>query len=104
MMSGAVPPFASHGLIAAVKVASMMRASLLLALLLAACSGSDDNHIVDGAKHIDAPADSAGSGSDSMAALDPHPHDNKLELLVAGLSVIVVLGPIHGARRKRNIV
>ncbi|HET9992963.1 MAG TPA: hypothetical protein VFQ65_30715 [Kofleriaceae bacterium] len=77
----------------------MMRASLLLALLIAACSGSDDHHITDAQHQIDG----ASSGSDSMAALDPHPHDNKLELLVAGLSLVVVIGPIHGARRRRTI-
>lgn len=77
----------------------MMRASLWLALIFAAaCSGSDERHLADG-REVDAPG--AGSGSDAMAALDPHPHDNKLELLVAGLSVVVVLGPIHGARKRR---
>jgi len=78
----------------------MMRASLLLALIFAAACGSDsdERRIVDA--HVDAP----GDGSASMAALDPHPHDNKLELLVAGLSVVVVLGPVHGARKRRNSV
>jgi hypothetical protein len=80
----------------------MMRASLLLALVFsAACGDSADHQIVD-ARQIDAPGD--GAGSASMAALDPHPHDNKLELLVAGLSVVVVLGPLHGARKRRDSV
>jgi hypothetical protein len=79
---------------------SMMRASLLLTLIFAAACGSssDDRRIVD------ARTDAPGDGSASMAALDPHPHDNKLELLVAGLSVVVVLGPVHGARKRRNSV
>jgi hypothetical protein len=74
----------------------MIRASLLLALVLAACGGSEERQIVDA--HTDGP----GVGSDAMAAIDPHPHDNKLELLVAGLSLVVVLGPVHGARKRRD--
>lgn len=76
----------------------MIRASLLLALVLAACGGAEERHIVD------AQVDGAGAGSDAMAVIDPHPHDNKLELLVAGLSLVVVLGPVHGARRRRDSV
>jgi hypothetical protein len=76
----------------------MIRASLLLALVLAACGGSEDRHIVD------AQVDGAGVGSDAMAVIDPHPHDHKLELLVAGLSLVVVLGPVHGARKRRDNV
>ncbi|MEP6863691.1 MAG: hypothetical protein ABJE66_23900 [Deltaproteobacteria bacterium] len=70
-------------------------------MVFAACGGSADNPIGD-AQQVDAPGD--GAGSASMAALDPHPHDNKLELLVAGLSVVVVLGPLHGARKRRDSV
>jgi hypothetical protein len=76
----------------------MMRASLLLALVLAACGGSEERHVVD------AEVDGPGAGSDAMAVIDPHPHDNKLELLVAGLSLVVVLGPVHGARKRRDNV
>ena len=84
----------------------MIRASLLLALVLAACGGDAERHIVDG--KVDAPADAPvdspvdGAGSASMAMIEPHPHDNKLELLVAGLSVVVVLGPLAGARKRRD--
>lgn len=78
----------------------MIRASLVLALLLAACGGSDDNHLVDAQQQLAG----QGSGSDAMAALDAHPHDNKLELLVAGLSLVVVVGPLHGARKRRDNV
>jgi hypothetical protein len=82
----------------------MIRASLLLALVLAACGGDAERHIVDG--NVDAPVDSPvdGAGSASLAMIEPHPHDNKLELLVAGLSVVVVLGPLAGARKRRDNV
>jgi hypothetical protein len=90
----------------------MMRASLLLTLLLAACGGDSERRIVDGKvdSPVDAPVDSPvdapvdGAGSASMAMIEPHPHDNKLELLVAGLSVVVVLGPLAGARKRRDNV
>ena len=93
---------------AALRSGSMIRASLLLALVLAACGGDAERHIVDG--NVDAPADAPvdspvdGAGSASLAMIEPHPHDNKLELLVAGLSVVVVLGPLAGARKRRDNV
>jgi hypothetical protein len=82
----------------------MLRASLLFAVLTAC--GSDVNHLPDAAEHDAAVAhdaavmhDAAGSGSNAFAAIDAHPRDRKLELLVAGLAAIVVVVPVRRSRR-----
>lgn len=84
----------------------MKRAVLLLGLLVGC--GDDSHALPDG--HVAGPPDAPGSGSnpgsgsgsssDAMAALDAPPHDRKLELLVASLSVVVVVGP-SALRRRR---
>lgn len=85
----------------------MKRAALLIALF-AACGDDGTKPLPDG--HITVPPDAPGSGSnpgsgsgsssDAMAALDAPPRDRKLELLVASLSVVVVVGP-SALRRRR---
>jgi hypothetical protein len=80
----------------------MLRAYLLMVILTAAC-GSNAPSVPDAATHHDATAaDAAGSGSDAFAALEAHPHDSKLELLVLGASVVVVVGPVRRSRRRRD--
>jgi len=90
----------------------MKRAVLLIGLLVGC--GDDGNKLPDG--HLpdghlvvpDAPGSGSGSNpgsgsgssSDAMAVLDAPPHDRKLELLVASLSVVVVVGP-SALRRRR---
>ena len=79
---------------------------VLVAVLVAAC-GDDAGKLPDAAVHHDAPTvapDAAGSGSGTAFALETHPHDTQLELLVAGLSVVVVVGPVRARRRRRDPV
>ena len=78
----------------------MSRALLVFAILTAACGSNDP--VAPDAAHDAASHDAAGSGSDAFAAIDAHPHDTGLELLVAGLSMVVILGPVRGAQRRRR--
>jgi hypothetical protein len=79
----------------------MLRLLLVLAIIFAACGDDSSRLVVDAPIH-DAPTDGAGSGSDAMTMIEPHPHDSKLDILVAGLSVGVIIGPAFGARRRKR--
>jgi hypothetical protein len=79
----------------------MVRLFLVLAILFAACGDDSSRRVADAQVH-DAPTDGAGSGSNAMTILEPHPHDSKLDILVAGLSVGVIVGPAFGARRRKR--
>lgn len=74
----------------------MARLLLVLGILVAAC-GDDSSRKIADAKIPDGP-----SGSNVATMLEPHPHDSKLDILVAGLSIGVIVGPAIGARRRRR--
>jgi len=85
----------------------LRRVAVLLAVVGFACS--DSTQTPDAATHKDAPdvdaavdAMGSGSGSDAFASLDAHPHDRNLELLVAGLGLVAVVGPVGNSRRRRK--
>lgn len=79
----------------------MLRLLFVIAIVLVACGDDSSRRVADAQIH-DAPADAAGSGSNALTILEPHPHDGKLDILVAGLSVGVIVGPAFGARRRRR--
>lgn len=81
----------------------MLRTLFVLAVLMVACGDDSNREIIDAPVHdapVDAPGD--GSGSGAMAIIEPHPHDAKLDILVAGLSLGVLVLPAFGARRRRR--
>ncbi|MEO8552789.1 MAG: hypothetical protein ABI678_22580 [Kofleriaceae bacterium] len=78
----------------------MFRLLLLIAIVFAACGDDSSRRLGDAQVH-DAPPDTA-AGSNSLTMLEPHPHDSKLDILVAGLSLGVIVGPAFGARRRRR--
>jgi hypothetical protein len=47
-------------------------------------------------------APDAGSGSAAAESMDPSPRDSDLELVVLGVSLVVVMGPIRDVRRRRR--
>jgi hypothetical protein len=80
----------------------MRRTWLLIAVMAAAVAAAcgDDGHAPD-ARPIDAPADSAGSGS-NVAMMEPSPPDHGLELMVMVASMVVVVAPVRARRRRED--
>ena len=70
--------------------------AFLLVLLFAGCGDLIEHHQIDAS--IDMPS---GSGA-RMGELEPSPQDGKLELVVIGASLIVVLGPAGAVARRRR--
>ena len=78
----------------------MRRAALLLVIGLAAACSPDRPAAPDAT--TDAAPDGAGSGSAAAFAMEASPKDTHLELMVAGLCLVIVAGPIRGSQRQRG--
>lgn len=85
------------------RISILAAAAALACVFFVACDGDNSSRITDAAP-IDAPADAtgSGSGSDDMAALEPSPKDRNLDLVVVASSLLVVVGPVVGSRRRRS--
>ncbi len=75
----------------------MLRATLLViaTVLVAVACGSGGQETPDARS-----TDAAGSGSDTMA-MEASPHDGHLDLMVAGLGLVIV-APVRSSRRRRR--
>jgi hypothetical protein len=81
----------------------VLRASLLVAVVMAACSSP--SHAPVDSRQTDAPIDSpAGSGSHAaFGSIEPSPVDHNLELGVVAASLVVAMSPIRSRRRRKAL-
>lgn len=83
----------------------MLRSALLMMVLTVACSpDARETPRIDARDDApaDGPPDAAGSGSAAAFAMEPSPHDGKLELMVVALGLVIAAGPARGLQRRRD--